>query len=143
VFEEKDSAYESLQTSYWSGNQRTLKPRIFFQPHSPTDVARAVDLCAKAHCPFGVKSGGHGHFAGQSCLDGGIQLDLVKLNTISIDKSAGTVLVGPGNTWGDVYRRLQPEGLMVVGGRSAGVGVGGFLIGGKLDKAISSAQYWS
>tara|TARA_R110002060_G_scaffold23669_6_gene32179 strand:- start:302 stop:772 length:471 start_codon:yes stop_codon:yes gene_type:complete len=130
VFEEKDSAYKSLQDSYWSGNQKSLKPRCFFQPHSTEDLAQAVALCAKARCPFGLKSGGHGHFAGQSCLDGGVQLDLIKLNSISIDRSKGTVLVGSGCTWRSVYTKLQREGLIAVGGRSADVGVGGFLVGG-------------
>jgi FAD/FMN-containing dehydrogenase len=77
-----------------------------------------------------VKSGGHGHFAGQSSIDGGIQFDLVKLKTFLIKRSEGTVLVGPGNTWGSVYDKLQKEGLIVVGGRSANVGVGGYLVGG-------------
>lgn len=130
VFEEKDSVYKSLQDSYWSGNQRNLKPRCFFQPHSAEDLAQAVALCAKARCPFAVKSGGHGHFAGQSCLDGGVQLDLAKLNTISIDRRRGTVFVGSGCTWRSVYTKLQGEGLIAVGGRSADVGVGGFLVGG-------------
>ena len=89
-----------------------------------------MTLCAKGRCLFGVKSGGHGHFAGQSSIEGGIQIDLVKLKTLQINKSKGTVLVGPGNTWGSVYEKLQKEGLMVVGGRSANVGVGGYLVGG-------------
>jgi FAD/FMN-containing dehydrogenase len=55
---------------------------------------------------------------------------LVKLTTLLIKRSEGTVLVGPGNTWGSVYEKLQKEGLMVVGGRSANVGVGGYLVGG-------------
>jgi FAD/FMN-containing dehydrogenase len=89
-----------------------------------------VALCAKARCLFGVKSGGHGHFAGQSSIEGGIQFDLIKLKTVRIKRSENTVLVGPGNTWGAVYEELQKEGLMVVGGRSANVGVGGYLVGG-------------
>ncbi|KUL89064.1 hypothetical protein ZTR_06120 [Talaromyces verruculosus] len=133
VFDESDSSYESLRDSYWSGNQKPLKPRCFFQPHSAEDLARAVALCARSRCHFGVKSGGHGHFAGQSCLDGGVQLDLAKLNTISIDRRKGTVLVGAGSTWGSVYTILQKEGLIAVGGRAFDVGVGGFLVGGGLS----------
>ncbi|KAK5049448.1 hypothetical protein LTR84_004377 [Exophiala bonariae] len=133
VFTQRDPKYKSLQESYFSGNQRALKPRCFFQPRSAQDLARAVTLCVKAHCPFGLKSGGHGHYAGQSCLDGGIQLDLALLNTISLDRNKGTVHVGPGATWNSVYTRLQKERLIAVGGRSAGVGVGGFLVGGGLS----------
>jgi FAD/FMN-containing dehydrogenase len=130
AIQESDAAYESVQNSYWSGTQKDLKPTCFFQPRRAEEVGRAVYLCVEAQCPFGIKSGGHGHYAGQSCLDGGIQLDLVKLNTIEIDKSKGTVTVGAGCTWRSVYETLQKEGCIAVGGRSADVGVGGFLIGG-------------
>lgn len=130
VIEEHHPRYNELRNSYWSGYQKALKPRCFFQPHSAAELGKAVALCAKARCLFNVKSGGHGHFAGQSSIEGGIQFDLVKLNTFEIKRSEGTVLVGPGNTWGSVYERLQKEGLMVVGGRAYNVGVGGYLVGG-------------
>jgi FAD/FMN-containing dehydrogenase len=104
--------------------------RNFFQPNSVHELAQAVTLCAGARCPFGVKSGGHGHFAGESCLDRGIQFDLFNINNIYIDKSKGSVLVGTGNNWGTVYTKLQKEGLIAVGGRSVDVEVGAFLIGG-------------
>lgn len=38
--------------------------------------------------------------------------------------------VGPGNTWYDVYTQLQPEGVQVIGGRVAAIGVGGLTLGG-------------
>ncbi|KAH7308921.1 hypothetical protein B0I35DRAFT_453531 [Stachybotrys elegans] len=133
VFEEHHPGYRALQNSYWSGYQRPLKPRCFFQPHCAEELGRAVALCAKAQCLFAVKSGGHGHFAGQSSIEGGIQIDLIKLKMLLIKRSEGTVLVGAGNTWGSVYERLQKEGLMVVGGRSANVGVGGYLVGGGIS----------
>ncbi|KAI4944260.1 hypothetical protein J4E91_008815 [Alternaria rosae] len=133
VFEEHHPRYKALQDSYWSGYQKTLKPRCFFQPHSAEQLGRAVTLCARGQVPFGVKSGGHGHFAGQSSIEGGIQFDLVKLKTLEIKRSEDTVLVGPGNTWGSVYEKLQKEDLIVVGGRSANVGVGGYLVGGGIS----------
>lgn len=133
VFQQANAEYSLVQQSYWSGTQQDLQPRCFFQPHSAKDLARAVSLCVDAGCAFGVKSGGHGAYAGQSCIDDGIQFDLVKMNTIDIDKHKGTVIVGPGCTWRSVYETLQKENCMAVGGRSADVGVGGFLIGGECD----------
>lgn len=82
-------------------------------------------------CRFAVRSGGHGPHAGQSSIDEGVQFDLTKLTTIAIDNARGTATVGAGNTWGPVYSALQAEGVMVVGGRAATVGVGGFILGGK------------
>jgi FAD/FMN-containing dehydrogenase len=131
VFEETDPAYPSLRDSYWSGNQKTVRPRCFFQPHDADQLARAVSICAQAKCKFGVKSGGHGHFAGQSCVEGGLQFDLAKLNSISISWSTGTAFVGTGCRWNAVYETLEKEGLMAIGGRAASVGVGGFLLGGE------------
>ncbi|QRV84353.1 FAD-binding domain protein [Ceratobasidium sp. AG-Ba] len=46
------------------------------------------------------------------------------------DGSVGTVDVGSGLVWDDVYAALQPHGVTVVGGRVTGVGVGGFTLGG-------------
>ena len=138
VFLESDhERYSAVQNSYWSGTQKDLRPACFFQPDNGSEVATAVQICAQAKIPFGVKSGGHGHYAGQSCLDGGVQFDLCRLNSIEISPDRSTVSVGPGCTWRKVYTTLEPQGLMAVGGRSADVGVGGFLIGGKSCSFLS------
>lgn len=42
----------------------------------------------------------------------------------------GTVLVGAGAIWDDVYAYLDPLGVGVVGGRVMGIGVAGFSLGG-------------
>lgn len=39
--------------------------------------------------------------------------------------------VGAGNRWLDVYSKLDPMGLSVVGGRVAEIGVGGLTLGGE------------
>lgn len=53
---------------------------------------------------------------------------------MELDQSAQSLSVGPGNRWVEVYTALEPLGLTVIGGRSASVGVGGFLQGGKLSE---------
>ncbi|EXL66327.1 hypothetical protein FOPG_17493 [Fusarium oxysporum f. sp. conglutinans race 2 54008] len=133
VIEPGQAQYRTVQESYWSGTQKDLAPRCFAQPRNSKEVAETVTSCVKAGVAFGIKSGGHGHFAGQSCLDGGIQIDLVKLDGIKINEDVGTVTVGTGCTWRSIYKKLEPLGLMVVGGRSADVGVGGFTLGGGIS----------
>lgn len=78
-----------------------------------------------------MKSGGHAAFAGASSTQGGILVNLAPLNQVSLSADRTTTSIGPGNTWGDVYKVLDPLGVSVVGGREAGVGVGGLLLGGK------------
>jgi hypothetical protein len=41
--------------------------------------------------------------------------------------------VGSGNRWKDVYAKLEPLNITVIGARDREVGVGGFVLGGKLD----------
>jgi hypothetical protein len=51
--------------------------------------------------------------------------------TLSADKQSARV--GAGNRWSDVYSRLDPYNVTVVGGRVASVGVGGLLLGGGIS----------
>lgn len=68
---------------------------------------------------------------GFNSVDGsGILLDLGALNEITLSSKRDIVSVGPGATWDMVYETLERYELTVVGGRAAGVGVGGLILGG-------------
>ena len=84
------------------------------------------------HCQFAVKSGGHAAFKGASNIDSGITIDLKNLKQVTVSADRTFTKVGAGNHWADVYSRLDPLGLSVVGGRVADIGVGGLTLGGKL-----------
>ena len=45
-----------------------------------------------------------------------------QFSDVSYDATEGTVTLGVGLTWGEVYERLDPLGVMVAGGRINGVG---------------------
>jgi FAD/FMN-containing dehydrogenase len=49
-----------------------------------------------------------------------------KFNSIEYDESLGTVKIGAGLVWGEVYLALAPHGVKVVGGRGPPVGMGFF-----------------
>ena len=53
-----------------------------------------------------------------------------RFRDIVLNEDEGTVEIGAGLTWTDVYSYLVPKGLNVVGGRVDGVGVSGFTLGG-------------
>jgi FAD/FMN-containing dehydrogenase len=82
-------------------------------------------------CHFAIKSGGHARFAGASNADGGVTIDLVRLNSITLSADKKSVTIGAGNRWAEVYRSLEAENLTVIGGRVATVGVGGVILGGE------------
>jgi FAD/FMN-containing dehydrogenase len=60
----------------------------------------------------------------------GFTIDLERLRTVSLSRDKTVVSLGSGSTWQMVYEVLRPHNLTTVGGRSSGVGVGGFLLGG-------------
>ena len=86
-------------------------------------------ILAKSRTPFAVKSGGHATNRGFSSTRG-VQISLARFDTFKVNTEAQTVDLGPSLTWDDVYERLGPNGVMVIGGRVPGVGVGGLILGG-------------
>ena len=99
----------------------------------PNDVAELVDALAFARdqdVPLAVRSGGHG-ISGRSTNDGGIVLDLGKLNTIEVlDEDQRLVRIGAGARWKDVAAALAPHGWALSSGDYGGVGVGGLATAG-------------
>jgi FAD/FMN-containing dehydrogenase len=53
-----------------------------------------------------------------------------RFNKTKVDSASGTVEVGAGLTWDQVYATLGPTGVNVVGGRIFGIGVAGLTLGG-------------
>ena len=79
--------------------------------------------------PFAVKGGGHTTNPGFSSTSG-VQIALSRFNSTKVNANDGTIEIGPGLTWGQVYETLAPTGMNVVGGRVASVGVAGLTLGG-------------
>jgi hypothetical protein len=55
---------------------------------------------------------------------------MARFKDIVLNEEEGTVEIGAGLTWTEVYAYLVPKGLTVVGGRINDVGVSGFTLGG-------------
>jgi len=55
---------------------------------------------------------------------------MARFRDIVLNEEEGTVEIGAGLTWTDVYSYLVPKGLSVAGGRIDGVGVSGLTLGG-------------
>jgi alkanesulfonate monooxygenase SsuD/methylene tetrahydromethanopterin reductase-like flavin-dependent oxidoreductase (luciferase family)/FAD/FMN-containing dehydrogenase len=127
AIEPGDHGYSRTRNNYVRGGA----PGIILRP---TDTAQVVDAVAFARenrdVPLGVRSGGHG-FSGRSTNDGGIVIDLGRLNSIEvIDEASRHVRIGPGARWGDVAVALSPYGWALSSGDYGGVGVGGLATAG-------------
>jgi len=99
------------------------------EPGTAEDVGTILTILGSTSTPFGVKGGGHANNPNFSSSTG-VQISMTRFSAIDYDSSAGTVAVGAGNVWDDVYAALDPYGVNVVGGRVSGIGVAGFTLGG-------------
>ncbi|KAG2359542.1 FAD-binding domain-containing protein [Suillus spraguei] len=100
-----------------------------FEPANAQDVGIALQILGVNRTPFGVKGGGHSPNPGFSSTLG-VQIAMRLFSEVVYDQNAQTVTFGMGLVWEDVYSALLQYNVTVVGGRSFGVGVGGFVLGG-------------
>lgn len=73
----------------------------------------------------------HTPFAGSANIQGGVTIDLSKLNQVEVSDDQTQVSIGPGNSWENVYLTLDALGISTSGGRASTVGVGGLTLGGE------------
>lgn len=125
-------------SSYSSANQRwsetaQLHPTCIIQPSSAEDLSSFIKTLVQGECPFAIKSGGHNPWPGVNDINDGVVVDLSNINEVSLSYDRTSVKLGAGGKWGDVYRALEPQGMMVPGARASDVGIGGMVLGGGLS----------
>ena len=98
-------------------------------PADPISDFAQLKILGACKTPFAVKGGGHATNPGFSSTPG-VEIALARFNSTKVNVYDGTVEVGPGLTWDQVYETLGPTGVNVVGGRIPGVGVAGLTLGG-------------
>lgn len=106
-------------------------PYCIILPQSAADVSKALQIINYFKLKFATRSGGHSPNPGWSSIgQGGILLDLQKLNQTTLSSDKKVASLGPGARWGDVIATLGAQDATVVSGRNPLVGVGGLLLGG-------------
>jgi FAD/FMN-containing dehydrogenase len=78
---------------------------------------------------IGVGSGGHS-WAGNHVRDGGMLLDVSRLQAVQVDEGAATASVQPGCRGSELLAALAERGLFFPVGHCVGVAVGGYLLQG-------------
>ncbi|KAJ3949044.1 uncharacterized protein N0V96_000154 [Colletotrichum fioriniae] len=121
--------FVASREGFWSTIQGDVSPYCFFQPVSATEVSVALQDVQSTRCQFAVKSGGHYSYIA-STIEGGLVIDLVRFDGITLSEDKSLAIVEPGNTWASTYENLQKSGMTIPGGRIFGVGVGGLTLGG-------------
>ncbi|KAK2731858.1 FAD binding domain-containing protein [Colletotrichum kahawae] len=129
--------YNESISSYYSGQERDIRPGCIFQPENADEVSQFIKLitgkdttCSHASPKFAIRSGGHMIWPGSANIDQGITVDLRKLNSFALNEDKTLASLGVGGIWSDIYPRLVHHNLTVMGGRVTGIGVGGLATGG-------------
>jgi hypothetical protein len=106
-----------------------VRPALIARPASPAEVIDALRFGRDEGLPIAVRGGGHS-VAGHGTVDGGLVIDLARLDRIDVDPAARVARVGGGVRWGALDRALHEHGLATVGGQISTTGVGGLTLGG-------------
>jgi FAD/FMN-containing dehydrogenase len=106
TIEPGDARYARVRSTYLRGGS----PGLVLQPRNTSEVVDALAFARAQPVTLSVRSGGHG-ISGRSITNGGIVIDLTKLNAIEVlDEKTRRVRIEPGARWGDVAVALHPHG---------------------------------
>lgn len=108
-----------------------LTPQAVFYPTEYTDIPTIFEYATSQNPPLEIAvKGGGVHPSPYASSEGGIVVDLSKLNNVSLSSNKKTITVQGGAVWEDVYKVCQEAQVEVVGSPLWFVGVGGFTLGG-------------
>ncbi|KAI9640833.1 hypothetical protein NHQ30_010674 [Ciborinia camelliae] len=130
-------AFASSISSYWFVGSR-LEPSCIVTPSNAADVSIIIQALAElyhhdSNATFAIRGGGHSANPGAADITQGVTIDMRSINSIQVTSNGSVTSVGGGALWSDVYAELLPRNLTVVGGRVAGVGLGGLTTGGGIS----------
>lgn len=120
---------EARREAVWNARAPDRFPDLIVQAAGEQDLVRAVRLAAEEGLKVGVRSGGHS-WAGNHVRDGGLLLDVSRLDSLGVDAGAMTAIAGPGCRGDALLARLAELDLFFPAGHCPGVALGGYLLQG-------------
>ena len=125
-----DAGYEEARcAAVWNGRVPARYPQLIVYPEGNEDVCKIVRYAKQKGLSIGTKSGGHSWTA-SFLRDGGIFVDLARMNAFSFDAKTRTAEAQPAAYGSDLNAAMVDHGLMFPAGHCPTVGLGGFLLQG-------------
>jgi FAD/FMN-containing dehydrogenase len=122
--------YERVRRAVvWNGLVPERFPDVIVQAETAEDVGAALRYAAANGHRVGVRSGGHS-WAASFLRDGGLLLDVSRLDHCVIDTERKIATVGPGKVGSVLGAELDQHGLFFPAGHCEGICVGGYLLQG-------------
>lgn len=113
----------------WNARVPDRFPDVIVQARDVHDVVAAVRRAKREGLRVGVRSGGHS-WAGNHVRDGGMLLDVSRLDAVTVDAGSMRATTGPGRAGHELAAMLARENLFFPTGHCEGVCVGGYLLQG-------------
>jgi FAD/FMN-containing dehydrogenase len=104
------------------------KPGLIALPVNTSDVQKAVNFARENNLLLSVNCGGHS-VQGYGVCDGGLMVNLAKMQSVTVDPEARTAVAEGGANWGIFDAATQAHGLAVTGGRNPTTGIAGLTLG--------------
>ncbi|WP_135302780.1 FAD-binding oxidoreductase [Haloarcula amylovorans] len=105
------------------------RPALIAQCTGTADVVACVDFAGENDLEIAIRGGGH-NVAGKAVTEGGLLIDLSRMNGVRVDRDARTVRAGGGAELGDVDHETQVFGLATALGAVSQTGIAGLTLNG-------------
>ena len=112
----------------WNG-MHDKRPALIAQCQDARDVSQAVTFAKERELLVAVRGGGHS-WPGKSVCDGGVMIDLSRMNTVRVDPDRQRAHTQGGTLLGGLDTAAREHGLITTAGVVSHTGVGGYTLGG-------------
>jgi FAD/FMN-containing dehydrogenase len=131
--------YEKVNGSYLSTFESQLKPAAFALPSTTQDVTAILKALTpfEDKVPVAICGAGQQPAAGVANVANGITIHMQRFKGVKLSQDRSFVSIAPGETWGNVYKTLEPEGLSASGGRASTGGIGGLATHGTYPSILN------
>jgi FAD/FMN-containing dehydrogenase len=129
LFRGTDEYETARRATVWNGLVPNRFPDVIVQAHDTDDVVAAIRYAQFHGHQVGIRSGGHS-WAANHLRDGGLLLDVSRLDHCTVDPDRMIAQVGPGKVASVFAEELDSQGLFFPAGHCEGICLGGFLLQG-------------
>ena len=128
-----DPAYDQARV-VWNG-MADRRPALVARPTSVADVVAAIRFARDQDLLIAVRGGGHS-VAGFSTCDGGIVIDMSRMNRVTVDPGRRSATAEGGAHLVQLDKQAQAAGLVCPVGVIGHTGVAGLTLGGGMGRLM-------